>query len=101
MAISKDEVLKVGLLGRIELSETEVETFSSQLSDILGYVERLQELDTEETEPLAHALPIENVLRPDEPRESLLPQEAVGGAPDSAEGNLFRVPRVIDDGTSA
>ncbi len=101
MSISKDEVLKVGLLGRIKLSEAEVERFSSQLSAILGYVERLGELDTGEVEPLAHALPIRNVLRPDEPRESLGPEEAVGGAPDSAEGNLFRVPRVIDDGTSA
>jgi aspartyl-tRNA(Asn)/glutamyl-tRNA(Gln) amidotransferase subunit C len=101
MAISNEEVLKVGLLGRIRLSEAEVERFAGQLSDILGYVERLGELDTDKVEPLAHALPIENVLRPDEPRESLRPEEAVAGAPEKAEGNLFRVPRVIDDGTSA
>ena len=68
MAISRQEVLKVGTLSRISLSGVEVDRFASQLSDILGYVDKLAELDTEGVEPLAHALDQSNVLREDEPR---------------------------------
>jgi len=100
MALSKDDVLKVGALSRIYLKADEVERFSTQLSDILGYVDKLRELDTRGVEPLAHALPIHNVLREDEPRESLSPEEALGGAPET-DGDFFRVPRVLDDGVSA
>ncbi len=100
MALSRDEVLKVGTLSRIRLTDEEVERFAGQLSSILDYVDKLKELDTRGVEPLAHALPIHNVLRDDEPRPGLDPQKAVGGAPDSTD-TLFRVPRVIDDGSSA
>ena len=100
MPLSKEEVLKVGALSRIRLSDEEVNRFASQLSSILDYVGKLTELDTDATEPLAHALPIHNVLRKDEPRESLMPEQALGGAPEATDG-FFRVPRVIDDGTGA
>jgi len=100
MPLSKEQVLKVGTLSRIRLTDEEVDRFASQLSSILDYVGKLGELDTDATEPLAHALPIHNVLRKDEPRESLAPEQALGGAPDATDG-FFRVPRVIDDGTGA
>ena len=100
MVLSKDDVLKVGTLSRIRLTEEDVAKFSSQLSAILGYVDKLRELDTAGVEPLAHALPIHNVLRTDEPRPGLTPEEALGGAPESA-GDFFRVPRVLDEGASA
>jgi len=100
MPISRDEVLKVGALSRIRLADEEVDRIASQLSSILDYVGKLTELDTDATEPLAHALPIHNVLRNDEPRESLAPEQALGGAPDATDA-FFRVPRVIDDGTGA
>ena len=100
MTISRDEVLKVGTLSRIRLTDEDVNRFASQLSSILDYVGKLGELDTEATEPLAHALPIHNVLRKDEPRESLTPEQALGGAPDATD-DFFRVPRVLDDGTGA
>jgi len=100
MPLSKEEVLKVGTLSRIRLTDEEVDRFASQLSSILDYVGKLGELDTDATEPLAHALPIHNVLRKDEPRESLTPEQALGGAPDATDG-FFRVPRVLDDGTGA
>jgi aspartyl-tRNA(Asn)/glutamyl-tRNA(Gln) amidotransferase subunit C len=100
VALSKDEVLKVGRLSRIRLTPDEVDKFSSQLSAILGYVGKLRELDTAGVEPLAHALAVHNVLRDDEPREGLTPEQALGGAPESA-GDFFRVPRVLDEGTSA
>ena len=100
MALSKDEVLKVGTLSRIRLTDDEVERFAGQLSSILDYVDKLNELDTSGVEPLAHALPLHNVLREDEPRPGLDPQKAIGGAPESAD-TFFRVPRVIDDGSAA
>jgi len=100
MPLSKEEVLKVGTLSRIRLTDEEVNRFASQLSSILEYVGKLTELDTDDTEPLAHALPIHNILRKDEPREGLTPEQALGGAPEATDG-FFRVPRVIDDGTGA
>ena len=100
MALSSKEVLKVGTLSRIRLTPEEVEKFSSQLSGILDYVDKLRELDTQGVEPLAHALPIHNVLRPDEPRPGLTPEQALAGAP-HADGYFFRVPRVLDEGASA
>ncbi len=63
MALTRQEVLKVATLSRIHLPEAEVDRLSSQLSAILGYVDKLRELDTTDVEPLAHALPIHNVLR--------------------------------------
>jgi len=100
MALSSKEVLKVGTLSRIRLTPEEVEKFSSQLSGILDYVDKLRELDTQGVEPLAHALPIHNVLRPDEPRPGLAPEQALAGAP-QADGDFFRVPRVLDEGAGA
>ncbi|MHC4532200.1 MAG: Asp-tRNA(Asn)/Glu-tRNA(Gln) amidotransferase subunit GatC, partial [Planctomycetota bacterium] len=63
--IDKSEVQKVAKLSRLELSETELEEFTSQLSAILDYVAKMNELDTENVEPLAHCLPISNVFRED------------------------------------
>jgi len=100
MGLSRDDVLHVAHLGRIHLSEEDVAKFADQVSSIVDYVNKLGELDTEAVEPLAHALPLRNVLRPDEPRPGLSNREALGGAPDAADG-CFRVPRVIDDGTGA
>ncbi len=100
MALSKQEVLKVGTLSRIRLTDAEVERFASQLSSILDYVNQLGKLDTRGIEPLAHALPVHNVLRPDEPRPGLQPEQALGGAPES-DGDFFRVPRVLDEGSGA
>ncbi|MBE3135444.1 MAG: Asp-tRNA(Asn)/Glu-tRNA(Gln) amidotransferase subunit GatC [Acidobacteria bacterium] len=100
MALTREEVLKVGTLSRIRLSDEEVERFSSQLSSILDYVNKLGELDTRGVEPLAHALPVHNVLRPDEPRPGIGTQKALAGVPESA-GDFFRVPRVLDEGSGA
>jgi len=100
MGLSNDEVLHVAHLGRIHLSDAEVGKFADQLSSIVDYVNQLAELDTDAVEPLAHALPIHNVLRADVPQPSLTNEQALGGAPDAADG-CFRVPRVVDDGSSA
>ena len=65
MAITRKEVEKVALLGRLLLSEEELDTMTSQMGDILGYMELLGELDTEQVEPMAHALDVANVFRED------------------------------------
>lgn len=96
MKLSKKEVEHVALLARLELTEEEKERFAEQLSDILTYVEKLQELDTTDVPPTSHVLPLTNVMRQDEPRESLPVEEVLANAPDAAAG-CFRVPRIIED----
>jgi len=89
-------VRHIGLLSRIELSEQEVQSLSTQLGDILGYFDKLQELDTSEAEPMAHALECSNVLADDVVGESLPADEALANAP-QREGDFFMVPKVIGD----
>jgi aspartyl-tRNA(Asn)/glutamyl-tRNA(Gln) amidotransferase subunit C len=88
--IDRDQVLHVARLARLELSEEELERMSSELSGILENVERMNELDLEGVEPTSHVLALENVLRADEPRPSLPREQALGPAPDPAQG-AFRV----------
>jgi aspartyl-tRNA(Asn)/glutamyl-tRNA(Gln) amidotransferase subunit C len=91
MGISRDEVLHVARLARLELSEAEVERFREQLSAILDAVSKVQELDLADVPPTSHPLEVVNVWREDEPRPSLPVEEALANAPDRA-GDLFRVP---------
>jgi aspartyl-tRNA(Asn)/glutamyl-tRNA(Gln) amidotransferase subunit C len=91
MAISRDEVLHVARLARLELSDGEVERFAEQLSAILEAVGKVSELDLEGVEPTAHPLDLANVWAEDEPRPSLTVDEALANAPDR-EGDSFRVP---------
>ena len=94
--ITADVVRHIGLLSRIELTDSEVKTFSDQLANILHYVDKLQELDTDGVEPMAHAVEIHNVLADDTPRESLTPDQALANAP-QRDGDYFKVPKVIGD----
>jgi len=91
MTISRDEVLHVARLARLELSEQEVERFAEQLSAILEAVGKVSELDLEGVEPTAHPLDLANVWAEDEPRPSLSADEALANAPDR-EDDSFRVP---------
>ncbi|HIE52354.1 MAG TPA: Asp-tRNA(Asn)/Glu-tRNA(Gln) amidotransferase subunit GatC [Armatimonadetes bacterium] len=95
MRLSREEVEHVALLGRLELSEEEVEHQMEALNQILEAFAQLQELDTEEVEPTSHVIPMSNVFRPDEPRPSLSREEALANAPEQEEG-CFRVPRVVE-----
>ncbi len=95
MKITKQEVEHVAKLARLELSENEKETFTGQLSNILTYVEQLDELSTKDVEPTAHVLDIKNVMRGDDPGESLPQEQALANAPDKADGQ-YRVPRIIE-----
>jgi aspartyl-tRNA(Asn)/glutamyl-tRNA(Gln) amidotransferase subunit C len=98
--IDQIQVRKVAKLSRLELTEAEVEEFTGQLSAILGYVEKMNELDTAEVEPLAHCLPISNVLREDSPKESLGTERVLANAPQRDE-EFFKVPKILDDGSGA
>jgi aspartyl-tRNA(Asn)/glutamyl-tRNA(Gln) amidotransferase subunit C len=91
MAISREEVLHVARLARLELSEDELERFAEQLSAILEAVGKVGELDLEGVEPTAHPLELSNVWAEDEPRPPLSVEDALANAPDR-EGDFFRVP---------
>ena len=93
--IGIEDVEHVAMLARLELSDDEKQAMTSQLRDILRYVEKLNELDTESVEPTAHILPVRNVTRPDELRPSLDPEAVLQNAP-KRTGALFRVPRVVE-----
>lgn len=89
-------VRHIGKLSRIELTEEQVEMFSRQLAGILGYFDKLQELDTADVEPMAHAVEIRNVFGDDAVGESLPPDQALANAP-QRDGDFFKVPKVIGD----
>ncbi len=94
--ISREDVEHVARLARLSLSDAERERMREQLSGILAYIDTLRELDTEGVEPTSHAVPLVNVMRDDEVRPGLPSEEMLANAPDPA-GDLFRVPRIIED----
>ena len=94
--IDESQVRKVARLSRLQLTDAEVGEFADQLSAIIGYVEKMNELDTENVEPLAHCLPISNVFRQDRVKESLGTEKALANAP-QRDGEFFKVPKILDD----
>jgi aspartyl-tRNA(Asn)/glutamyl-tRNA(Gln) amidotransferase subunit C len=95
MRLTPEEVEHVALLARLRLTEDERNRFTTQLNSILQHFEQLQQIDTSGVAPMSHAVPMSNVLREDEVRPSLTPEEALQNAPDQ-ERDCFRVPRVIE-----
>lgn len=96
MALSTDDVAKLGKLARIELSDDELQRLAPQLDVILESVARVSELDTSDVPPTSHALPLSNVFREDVVRPSLTADEALDQAP-AAEDQRFRVPRILGE----
>ncbi|HEY5649156.1 MAG TPA: Asp-tRNA(Asn)/Glu-tRNA(Gln) amidotransferase subunit GatC [Nitrospiria bacterium] len=96
MEISKQDVEHVAKLARLALSEEEKNVFTRQLSDILTYIGKLNELKTDGIEPTSHVLDLHTVLREDSVRESLKPDDFLSRAPDR-EGAFFRVPKIIEE----
>ena len=94
MKIDKGQVDYIANLSRIALSEEEKNKLTEELGKIIEYVEKLNELDTSNVEPMAHATGLKNVFREDELGQSLSPEKALENAPDK-EGNFFRVPKVV------
>ena len=89
--ISKEEVLHVARLARLELTDDEVAKFQEQLSAILDAVSTVSELDLSDVPPTAHPLEIQNAWDEDVPRPCLRPDEVFANAPDR-DGDFFRVP---------
>ena len=92
----KIDIEHVARLARLDLSEAEKERIRSQLDAILTYIDKLRQLKTEGVEPTSHAIPMVNVMREDEAKPSLSPDDALANAPDR-ETPYFRVPRIIED----
>ena len=95
MAKGDIDVKYVAHLARLSLSPDEEQKIGAQLSNILGYIEKLKEVDVTGVEPTAHAFPLVNVTRPDEVCPSISHEEALRNAPAQANG-LFMVPKIME-----
>lgn len=95
MKVSRHDIEHIAKLARIDLNEDEKELFGSQLSSILDYMEKLNELDTSDIEPTSHVLSLQNVMRDDTVRESIPREDALMNAPSHTE-KFYRVPKIIE-----
>jgi aspartyl-tRNA(Asn)/glutamyl-tRNA(Gln) amidotransferase subunit C len=95
MKITKDEILHVADLARLDLDAEAIETFAGQIGKVLQYVDTLNEIDTEGIRPTSHAIFLTNAFREDEPRPHLDPDQALANAPEKDQGS-FIVPKVIE-----
>ena len=95
MAVTIKDVEYIADLARLKFSKEEIENFTKQLNQILEYMEKLNELDTSNVEPLSHPVEGTNVFREDKVEESISREEALKNAPDS-DDVFIRVPKVID-----
>jgi aspartyl-tRNA(Asn)/glutamyl-tRNA(Gln) amidotransferase subunit C len=94
MKITKDEVLYVADLARLDLDEASIDMFAEQITEILGYVDMLKGVDTEGIQPTSHAIFLTNAFREDENKEHLERDRALGNAPEKEDGS-FIVPKVV------
>ena len=94
--ITTEVVRHIAKLSRIEIGDAELEKFTSQFGDIVEYIGKLQELDTENVEPMAHAVELTNVLADDVVGEQLTTEAALSNAP-AREGSFFKVPRILGE----
>jgi aspartyl-tRNA(Asn)/glutamyl-tRNA(Gln) amidotransferase subunit C len=95
-AISREEVAHLARLSRLAVTDEELDRFAGQLDVILQAVARVGEVAAADIPPTSHAVPVTNVLRPDEVAPCLTSEDALAGAPD-AEAGRFRVPRILDE----
>jgi len=94
--LSHQEVRRIAELAKLELTDEEVALYAGQLSHILDYFRRLQELDTSHIPPTASVLPLKNVMRADEPGTPLTPEQVIANAQEKL-GDQFRVSAVLDE----
>jgi aspartyl-tRNA(Asn)/glutamyl-tRNA(Gln) amidotransferase subunit C len=92
---SEIDVAYVAKLARLDLSDAETGLFQKQLGEVLKYAEKLREVDVSHVEAAAHAIPVFNVFREDEPRDWFTAEEALSNAPRKAN-NLFIVTKVVE-----
>ena len=95
-AITRDEVLHLAHLARIDLTDAELDHLAPQLAVILESVASVSKVTAEDIPPTSHAVPLTNVFRKDEPRPGLTAEEALAGAPE-VEEQRFRVPRILGE----
>jgi aspartyl-tRNA(Asn)/glutamyl-tRNA(Gln) amidotransferase subunit C len=95
LKISSQEVEYVAHLARLEITPKEKEKFTVQLNDILGYIDKLNELNTKGVEPMSHAIAVTNAFREDKILDSIGTEKSLANAPD-VRGEFFRVPKVIE-----
>ena len=95
MAAVEIDVKYVAHLARVTLTSEESQRLGAQLGNILGFIEKLNEVDVSHVEPTAHAVPLVNVTRPDEIRPSRPQEDALRNAPAKANG-LFMVPKIVE-----
>jgi aspartyl-tRNA(Asn)/glutamyl-tRNA(Gln) amidotransferase subunit C len=94
MRISRQEVEHVALLARLKLSEAEMNQYTEQLNSILEYAALLEQIDTSNVAPTAHAVQLANVFRDDVVKPSMAQEKVLQNAPDADDG-FFRVPRIV------
>ena len=94
--ITRDDVAHVARLARLELTPEELDRFTAQLGDVLGHAEDIEALDLDGVEPMAHPIPLRNVMRADQPAPCLDRDEVLAQAP-AAEDGRFRVPRILGE----
>jgi aspartyl-tRNA(Asn)/glutamyl-tRNA(Gln) amidotransferase subunit C len=95
MSIGPERVENIANLARLSISDEEKELFGNQLSRILGHIEKLGELQTDDVEPTSHVIDLANVARDDNVRESLSADQALSNTP-GRSGDFYRVPKIID-----
>ena len=96
MSLSREDVQKVSLLARLQFSDAELDRMTSQMGQIVGYVEQLSELDTSDVEPMAHAVEVSNVFAEDVSRPSFDRDRILANAP-KRDDECYRVPAVLGD----
>ncbi len=94
MSVTKNDVKKIAELARLEFTETELENYTTEMNKMLDYVDKLNELNTENVQPLSHPIENTNVFREDEVKQSTNRGEALKNAPDKSSEH-FKVPKVI------
>ncbi|MFC5830265.1 Asp-tRNA(Asn)/Glu-tRNA(Gln) amidotransferase subunit GatC [Nonomuraea insulae] len=95
-AITRDEVAHLARLSRLALTDGELDHYATQLDQIIESVAKVSEVAADDVPPSSHALPLTNVFRADEVRQSLTPEQALAGAP-AVEDDRFRVPRILGE----
>ena len=92
--INSNDVRKIANLAKLEIPQQDLEGFTEKMNQILGFIDNLSKLDTQNIEPTAHTLQVTNAFRKDEVQESQVQEKVFKGAP-KEEDNLFMVPKVI------
>lgn len=94
--MDRKDVAKTATLARLKLTSAELDMFTEQLADLLDYVHVLNEVDTDNVEPMAHVVELANVFRKDEPRPSLPRDDALANAP-KTDDKCFLVPKILEE----